>query len=68
MLSIEEAVIQKQREIKVITEQLEAARIYVEDKMRDLKSLEADLVMLNTVVAMLEETIECPSNSQPSNS
>ena len=54
-LTIEEAIIQKQREIKVITEQLEAARIYVEDKMRDLKSLEADLTLLNTVVAMLEE-------------
>ena len=61
-LTIEDAIIQKQREIKVITEQLEAARIYVEDKMRDLKSLEADLTLLNTVVAMLDEVPQGADN------
>ena len=53
--TLEQAVEQKKRELARLTEQLEAGKVFLQDKMEELKRVENDLVMLNAVLAMLDE-------------
>lgn len=55
MLTLDEAIAKKTQEFQRLTDQLEAAKAFIEDKIGAIKKVEADLITLNTTKRMLEE-------------
>lgn len=55
MQTLEELIEKKQKEFKKLTEQLEAGKAFIEDKIADAKRVEAELILLNTALKMLRD-------------
>lgn len=52
-MTLEELIEKKQREFKRLTDQLEAGKAFIEDKIAEAKKVEAELAVLSSALKML---------------
>lgn len=52
-MTLDEAIERKTQEFRQLTDQLQAAKAFIEDKIADIKRVEQDLIVLNATKKML---------------